>query len=268
MVFSPPQEPTRRLCGYDAVVLVVHPENPKLRMNQFYVAHFQDHLRLPSLSPITVPFDEKLDVTMFVFSSLFDGFYAPFFGCTFGLHSFPLQHIIKLQKEAVKATETIEKLHGRLKENSSKKSKVHGGDAKTIEVWAEEKAKEMFQTWQTDRYKEQIRVLKESRALLTQQNEKLEKDLAAEKTKCAGHEKDIDNNDRLHKLEVKNLNQQLDTAHKDKEQLQMAFFPRMSSTGPAVTSRRGENASMGNQYTPEYPPGQKLRNPPGSADTP
>ena len=69
MVFSPPQEPTRRLCGYDAVVLVVHPENPKLRMNQYYVAHFQDHLRLPSLSPITVPFDEKLDVAMFVFSS-------------------------------------------------------------------------------------------------------------------------------------------------------------------------------------------------------
>ena len=83
-----------RLCGYDAVVLVVHPENPKLRMNQFYVAHFQDHLRLPSLSPITVPFDEKLDVAMLVFSSLFDGFYAPFFGCTFGLHSFPLQHIM------------------------------------------------------------------------------------------------------------------------------------------------------------------------------
>jgi len=148
----------------------------------------------------------------------------------------------------VKATETIEKLHGRLKENSSKKSKVHGGDAKTIEVWAEEKAKEMFQTWQTDdegRYKEQIRVLKESRALLMQQNEKLEKDLAAEKTKCAGHEKDIDNNDRLHKLEVKNLNQQLVTAHKDKDTLQHYLFPRNSSTGPAVTSRRGENASMG-----------------------
>ena len=94
MVPSPPQEPTRRLCGYDAAVLVVHPENPKLRMNQFYVAHFQDHLRLPSLSPITVPFDEKLNVAMFVLSSLFDGFYAPFFGCTFGLHSFPLQHIM------------------------------------------------------------------------------------------------------------------------------------------------------------------------------
>ena len=95
-VLRPPQEPTRRLCGYDAAVhvLVVHPENPKLRMNQFYVAHFQDHLRLPSLSPITVPFDEKLDVAMFVFSSLFDGFYAPFFGCTFGSHSFPLQHIM------------------------------------------------------------------------------------------------------------------------------------------------------------------------------
>ena len=60
-----------------------------------------------------------------------------------------------------------------------------------------------------------------------------------------GLKKDIDNNDRLHTLELKNLNQQLDIAHKDNEQLQMAFFPRMSSTGPAVTSRRGENASMG-----------------------
>ena len=51
--------------------------------------------------------------------------------------------ISKLQKEALKANDTIGKLHARLKENSSKKSKVHGGDAKTAEVWAEEKAKEM-----------------------------------------------------------------------------------------------------------------------------
>ena len=112
--------------------------------------------------------------------------------------------------------------------------------------------------------------MKESRALLTQQNEKLKKDLAEEKTKCAGKDKDIDNNNRLHKLEVKNLNQQLVTAHKDKDTLLHYFFgiPRNSSTGPTVTSRRGENASM-NQYTPpDYPPGQKLRNPPGSADTP
>ena len=103
-VLRPPQEPTRRLCGYDAAVLVMHPENSKLRMNQFYVAHFQDHLRLPSLSPITVPFDEKLDVAMFVFSSLFDGFYARFFGCTFGLHSFPLQHIIMSYNNRIKYT--------------------------------------------------------------------------------------------------------------------------------------------------------------------
>ena len=71
MVFSPPQEPTRRLCGYDAAVLVVHPVNQKLRKPKI----FKIHLRLPSLSPITVPFDEKLDVAMLVFSSLFDGFY-------------------------------------------------------------------------------------------------------------------------------------------------------------------------------------------------
>jgi len=160
--------------------------------------------------------------------------------------------ISKLQKEALKANDTIQKLHARLKENSSKKSKVHGGDAKTIEVWAEEKAKEMFQTWKTDDedyYKEEIRSLKESRVTETEKNKKVEKDLAEERTTCAGLRKDIENNDRLHKLEVKNLNQQLITAQKDKEQLQLCFFPRMSSTGPANTSRRAENASM-NQYTP------------------
>ena len=51
MVFSPPQEPTRRLCGYDAAVLVVHPVNPKLRMHQLYVAHFQDSLAAPKSQP-------------------------------------------------------------------------------------------------------------------------------------------------------------------------------------------------------------------------
>ena len=81
-----------------------------------------------------------------------------------------------------------------------------------------------------------------------------------------GLKKDIDNNDRLHTLELKNLNQQLDIAHKDNEQLQMAFFPRMSPA-PAVTSRRGENASM-NQHTPDVHPGQKRHNPPGSGDSP
>jgi len=178
--------------------------------------------------------------------------------------------ISKLQKEAAKATETIEKLHVRLKENSSKKSKVHGGDAKNIEVWAEEKAKEMFKTWQTDdddHYKEQIRVLKESRATEMDKNKKLEKELAEEKTTCVGLRKDIDTNDRLHKLEVKNLEQQLETAQKDKEYLQTAFYPRNSSTAPAFTSRRGENASM-NQHTPDYPPGQKRLNQPGSGDSP
>ena len=160
--------------------------------------------------------------------------------------------ISKLQKDAVKATETIEKLQARLKENSSKKSKVHGGDAKTIEVLAEEKANEMFQTWQTDdedRYKEQIRVLKESRATEMDKNKKLEKELAEEKTTCADLRKDIDTNDRLHKLEVKNLEQRLEATQKDKEYLQTAFYPRNSSTAP---SRRGENASM-NHHTPDDP---------------
>ena len=118
-----------------------------------------------------------------------------------------------------------------------------------------------------DRYKEQIRVLKESRVLLMQQNEKLEKDLAEEKTKCAGQEKDIANNDHLHKLEVKNLEQQLATAQKDKEYLQTAFFPRNSSTAPAFTSRRGDAASM-NHVSPDVQLGQKRLNPPGSGDSP
>ena len=178
--------------------------------------------------------------------------------------------ISKLQKDAVKATETIEKLHVRLKENSSKKSKVHEGDAKNIEVLAEEKANEMFQTWQTDdedRYKEQIRVLKESRATEMDKNKKLEKELAEEKTTCVGLRKDIDNNDRLHKLEVKNLEQQLVTAHRDKEYLQTAFIGRNSSTAPAVTSRRGDAASM-NHVSPDVQLGQKRLNPPGSGDSP
>ena len=178
--------------------------------------------------------------------------------------------ISKLQKDAVKATETIEKLQARLKENSSKKSKVHGGDAKTIEVLAEEKANEMFQTWQTaddDHYKEQIRVLKESRATEMDKNKKLEKELAEEKTTCVGLRKDIDNNDRLHKLEVKNLEQQLVTAHRDKEYLQTAFIGRNSSTAPAVTSRRGDAASM-NHVSPDVQLGQKRLNPPGSGDSP
>ena len=106
--------------------------------------------------------------------------------------------------------------------------------------------------------------MKESRALLTQQNEKLEKDLAAERTTCADLRKDIDTNDRLHKLEVKNLEQRLEATQKDKEYLQTAFYPRNSSTAP---SRRGENASM-NQYTPDNATGLKRPNPPGSGDSP
>ena len=178
--------------------------------------------------------------------------------------------ISKLQKDAVKATETIEKLHGRLKENSSKKSKVHEGDAKNIEVLAEEKANEMFQTWQTDdedRYKEQIRVLKESRATEMDKNKKLEKELAEEKTTCVGLRKDIDNNDRLHKLEVTNLENRLIALEKDKDAYQNAFLPRMSSTAPA---RRGEMSSM-NQFTPESlrdDNSKKRHNPPGSAESP
>ena len=116
------------------------------------------------------------------------------------------KEISKLKNEVQKAKITIE----RLKENSSKKSNVHEGDAKTIEVLADKKANELFLEWRTDDtdgYKEQIRTLKESRALLKQEKEKLEKDLAEETKKCADRGKDIDTNERLYKLEVKSLEQ-------------------------------------------------------------
>ena len=125
----------------------------------------------------------------------------------------------------------------------------------------------MFQTWQTDdedRYKEQIRVLKESRATEMDKNKKLEKELAEEKTTCADLRKDIDTNDRLHKLEVKNLEQRLEATQKDKEYLQTAFYPRNSSTAQAFTSR---HASM-NHVSPDVQLGQKRLNPPGSGDSP
>ncbi len=81
-------------------------------------------------------------------------------------------------------------------------------DRKTIEVLADEKAKEMLNTWRSDDeggYKEQIRSLKESHARQTERIEKLEKDLAEEKTKCAGLENDASHMTQLHKLEVDNL---------------------------------------------------------------
>ena len=68
--------------------------------------------------------------------------------------------IRKLEKELDKAKDTIQKLRSRLNEKSSKKSKVDGGDGETIEVLADEKANEMYNTWRTDdegTYKEQIR---------------------------------------------------------------------------------------------------------------
>jgi predicted RNase H-like nuclease (RuvC/YqgF family) len=83
---------------------------------------------------------------------------------------------------------------------------------KTAEVWADEKAKEMLNTWRTDdegRYKEQIRSLQESHAHHTTRIEKLQKELAEEKTKCAGLEKDASHKTQLHKLEVDNLDKRL-----------------------------------------------------------
>ena len=101
----------------------------------------------------------------------------------------------------------------------------------------------------------------------TEKIEKLEKDLAEEKTKCAGLEKDASHKEQLHKLEVDNLDSRLKAAERREEQLQMAFFPRMSSTAPA---KRGEMTSM-NQFTPETlrdENGKKRLNPPGSAESP
>ena len=63
------------------------------------------------------------------------------------------------------------------------------------------------------------------------------------------------------------MEQQLVTAHRDKEYLQTAFIGRNSSTAPAVTSRRGDAASM-NHVSPDVQLGQKRLNPPGSGDSP
>jgi predicted RNase H-like nuclease (RuvC/YqgF family) len=178
--------------------------------------------------------------------------------------------ISKLEKELHKAKDTIEKLRSRLNEKSSKKSKVDGGDGKTIEVLAVEKAKEMLNTWRTDdegRYKEQIRNLQESHARQTERIDKLEKDLAEEKTKCAGLEKDASHKTQLHKLEVDNLDKRLKAAERREEQLQTAFFPRLSSM---ALSRRGEMTSV-NQFTPESlhdENGNKRRFPPGAGESP
>jgi len=178
--------------------------------------------------------------------------------------------ISKLQNELEKANDTIEKLRSRLKEKSSKKSKIDGGDAKNIEDLALEKAREMHNTWRTEdegTYKDLNRSLKESHARMTEKNVQLEKDLTQEKMKCAGLEKDASYNMKLHKLEVDNLDQRLKASEKLVEQLQTAFFPRMSSTAGA---KRGEMSSM-NQYTPESlrdENGKKRLNPPGSAESP
>ena len=96
---------------------------------------------------------------------------------------------------------------------------------------------------------------------------KLEKDLAEEKTKCAGLENNIKHNTDLHELRVNNLEDRLKAAEKDKEAFQRLLLPQMSSTAPA---RRGEMASM-NQFTPESlldDNGMKRPNPPASAESP
>jgi hypothetical protein len=178
--------------------------------------------------------------------------------------------ISKLEKELDKAKDTIEKLRSRLNEKSSKKSKVDGRDGKTIEVLAVEKANGMYNSWLSDdegRYKEQIRSLQESHARHTERIEKLQKELAEEKTKCAGLEKDASHKTQLHKLEVDNLDKRLKAAERREEQLQTAFFPRLSSMS---LSRRGEMTSV-NQFTPESlhdENGHKRRIPPGAGESP
>jgi hypothetical protein len=72
---------------------------------------------------------------------------------------------------------------------------------------------------------------------------------------------------QLHKLEVDNLDSRLKAAERREEQLQISFFPRMSSTAAA---KRGEMTSL-NQFTPESlrdENGKKRPNPPGSDDSP
>jgi hypothetical protein len=109
--------------------------------------------------------------------------------------------------------------------------------------------------------------LKEGHARQTEKIEKLEKDLAEEKTKCAGLVKDAQYEANLHKLEVGNLDSRLKAAEKDKGAFQRCLLPQMSSTAPA---RRGEMASM-NRFTPESlrdDNSKKRLNPPGSAESP
>ena len=174
------------------------------------------------------------------------------------------KEISKLKNEVQKAKNTNE----RLKEKSSKKSNVNEGDANTIEVLANNKAKALFLQWKnddTEGLKEQIRSLRESRALLLQKNENLEKDLAEEKKKCADRDKDLLTNVRMHELQVKTLDQRVKELIIDKSQLQSCLFPRVPSMQPM--SRRGENASL-NQHSPDYLPGQKRLNTPGSGDSP
>ena len=128
----------------------------------------------------------------------------------------------------------------------------------------------MHHRWRTDdeaRYTEQIRTLKESLVVLTEKNGKLEEELAAEKTVSKDHQKNIVTNERIHTLEVTNLNDRLNALEKDKAAYQNAFLPRMSSMG---LSRRGEMASM-NHVSPEFPRdenGPTGRKALGSCDSP
>ena len=94
----------------------------------------------------------------------------------------------------------------------SKKSNVNEGDANTIEVLANNKAKALFLQWKnddTEGLKEQIRSLRESRALLLQKNENLEKDLAEEKAMSKDLIKDAKHTGQLHTQEVKNSTDRL-----------------------------------------------------------
>jgi len=176
------------------------------------------------------------------------------------------KHISKLQTELEKANDTI----ARLKENYSKKGKVHGGNAKPTEVLVKEKATEMFDTWQTENefsYKEQIRSLNEAHARHMVEIEKLEKNLAEEKAMSKDLIKDAKHTGQLHTQEVKNLTDRLQSVQKDKDRLMNTHFPSIQS---AVPSRRVEMVST-NQFTPEFArgdSGQKRFNPPGSGDSP
>ena len=86
--------PTHHLGLRDVAYALRYPWIQHVRTRWLQLGHFQISkylLRLPSIHPIPVPFDQKFNVAMFVSPPLLNGFYAPFFLFRFWLHTLLLQ---------------------------------------------------------------------------------------------------------------------------------------------------------------------------------